>query len=165
MEDITAGPLHNLLRDSLNDTAGELTFEDIANDIPAFMVKVNNLVKQRALANGVTVESVSDIGRFRWPDAIQNSINAAQQAKLDAITSQNQLQHTQAEAAKRVAESDANLKIAANDAQATILRGQALAKNPEILQQMWIEKWNGQQPIYQLGNGTSTQIQLPKLDK
>jgi regulator of protease activity HflC (stomatin/prohibitin superfamily) len=165
MENITDGPLRNLLRDSLNDVAGEMTFEDIANDIPAFMTKVNNLVKQRSLVNGLTVESVSDIGKFRWPDSIQNSINAAQQAKLDAITSQNQLQHTQAEAAKRVAESDANLKVAANDAQATILRGAALAKNPEILQQMWIEKWNGQLPTYQLGAGGNSLIQLPSAGK
>jgi regulator of protease activity HflC (stomatin/prohibitin superfamily) len=165
MEDITDGPLHNLVRDSLNDVAGEMSFEDIANNIPDFMTKVNTLLKTRAAANGITVESLSDIGKFRWPDAIQNSINAAQQAKLDAITSQNQLQHTQAEAAKRVAESDADLKVAANDAQATILRGAALAKNPEILQQMWIEKWNGQLPTYQLGGGSSSLIQLPSAGK
>jgi regulator of protease activity HflC (stomatin/prohibitin superfamily) len=165
MEAITDGPLRNLVRDSLNDTAGEMSFEDIANDIPGFMGKVNVMLKQRALANGITVESLSDIGKFRWPDAIQNSINAAQQAKLDAITSQNQLQHTQAENAKRVANADADLQIATKEAQATQVRAEALNKNPEILQQMWIDKWNGQLPVYQVGGGTSMQIQLPATGK
>lgn len=165
MEDITDGPLRNLVRDSLNDVAGEMSFEDIANDIPGFMAKVNNLLKQRASVNGITIESLSDIGKFRWPDAIQNSINAAQQAKLDAITSQNQLQHTQAENAKRVANADTDLQIAQKEAQATTVRAEALKANPEILQQMWIEKWNGQLPVYQLGGGNSTQIQLPSVGK
>jgi regulator of protease activity HflC (stomatin/prohibitin superfamily) len=163
MDDIIDGQLRNLVRDSLNDVAGEMSFEDIANDIPAFMVKVNTLLKQRAIVNGLTVESLSDVGKFRWPDAIQNSINAAQQAKLDAITSQNQLQHTQAENAKRVANADANLQIAQKEAQATQIRAEALSKNPEILQQMWIEKWNGQLPVYQIGGGSSTQIQIPSI--
>ena len=165
MEDITDGPLRNLVRDCLNDVAGEMSFEDIASDIPKFMTSVNNMLKERAGKNGITVESLSDIGKFRWPEAIQNSINAAQQAKLDAITSQNQLQHTQAENAKRVANADAELQIAQKQAQATIARAAALKANPEILQQMWIEKWNGQLPVYQLGGGNSTQIQLPTVGK
>jgi regulator of protease activity HflC (stomatin/prohibitin superfamily) len=106
------------------------------------------------------VELLSNVGAFHWPEAIQASINAQQQAKMDAITSQNQLQKTQAEAAKRIANSDADLKIASNEAQATVIRGQALAKNPEILQQMWIEKWDGKLPVYQLGSGLSTQFQF-----
>lgn len=163
LEGVTDGPLRNLVRDSLNEVSGEMSFEQISNDIPAFMVKVNNELAKRASPNGVSVELLSNVGAFRWPEAIQNAINAQQQAKMDAITSQNQLQKTQAEAAKRVANSDADLKVAANDANATILRGAALAKNPEILQQMWIEKWNGRLPVYQLGSNSSTLIQMPKV--
>jgi regulator of protease activity HflC (stomatin/prohibitin superfamily) len=165
MEDITDGPLRNLVRDSLNDVAGEMSFEDIANDIPAFMAKVNKLLKDRAMANGITIESLSDIGKFRWPDAIQNSINAAQQAKLDAITSQNQLQHTQAENAKRISNADADLQIAQKSAQATAIRAEALSKNPEVLQQMWIEKWDGHLPQYQIGGNSASLIQLPNVGK
>jgi len=160
LDGITMGPLRNLIRDSLNEVAGNLTFDEISNDIPAFMSKVNAELIKRAAPNGLTVELLSNVGAFHWPEAIQASINAQQQAKMDAITSQNQLQKTQAEAAKRIANSDADLKIAANDAQATVIRGQALAKNPEILQQMWIEKWDGKLPVYQLGSGASTQFQF-----
>jgi regulator of protease activity HflC (stomatin/prohibitin superfamily) len=160
---ITDGPLRNLIRDSLNEVAGGMSFEDISNNIPEFMTKVNQELSKRAAPNGLSVELLSNVGAFRWPEAIQASINAQQQAKMDAITSQNQLQKTQADAAKRIANSDADLKIATNEAQATAIRGQALAKNPEVLQQMWIEKWNGQLPVYQLGGGSSTQIQLPAI--
>lgn len=163
IESITAVPLRNTVRDSLNAVAGEMSFEDIANDIPGFMVKVNTEVQRRALLNGITVESVSNIGKFRWPPAIEASINAQLQAKMDTITSQNQLQKTQADAAKRIANSAADLQIATNEAQATAIRGQALAKNPEILQQMWIEKWDGRVAQNQFGPGTGVQVQLPKL--
>lgn len=165
MEDITSGPLRNLVRDCLNDVAGEMTFEDIAGDIPAFMTKVNNLLKKRALDNGVTVELLSNLGKFRWPDQIQASINASLQAKLDAVTSQNQLQKTNADNAKRIANADAELQIAQKEAQATEIKGQALARNPQILSQMWIEKWDGHQPVYQAGSNSSTLTQLPNVSK
>jgi hypothetical protein len=165
LEGVTDGPLRNLIRDSLNEISGEMSFEDISGNIPGFMAKVNAELTKRAAPNGLSVELLSNVGAFRWPDAIQAGINAQQQAKIDAITSQNQLQKTQAEAAKRVANSDADLKVAANDAQATILRGAALAKNPEILQQMWIEKWKGDVPTYQMGGGSSTMIQIPNVGK
>lgn len=161
LEGITDGPLRNMVRDSLNDVAGEMSFEDIANDIPGFMNKVNVMLKQRAALNGITIESLSDVGKFRWPEAIQNSINAAQQAKLDAVTSQNQLQHTQAEAAKRIANAEADLKIAQTQAQATQVRAEALKANPEILQQMWIEKWDGHLPQNQFGGNASMMIPIP----
>lgn len=163
LDGITMGPLRNLIRDSLNEVAGDMTFETISNDIPAFMNRVNGELAKRAAPNGLSVELLSNVGAFRWPPAIQDSINAQQQAKMDAITSQNQLQKTQADAAKRIANSDADLKIAANEAQATAIRGAALAKNPEIIQQMWIEKWNGQLPTYQLGGNSSNLIQLPSV--
>jgi regulator of protease activity HflC (stomatin/prohibitin superfamily) len=157
------GPLRNLIRDSLNEVAGQASFEEISNDIPGFMVKVNTELAKRAAPNGLSVELLSNVGAFRWPPQIQTSINAQLQAKMDAITSQNQLQKTQADAAQRVANSDADLKIAANEAQATVIRGQALAKNPEILQQMWIEKWDGKLPQNQIGSSGSMFMQIPSL--
>lgn len=164
LDEITDGPLRNLVRDSLNQVSGEMTFEDISGDIPAYMAKVNIELKKRAAVNGIDIELLSNVGAFRWPDSIQAGINAQQQAKIDAITSTNQLQKTNADNAKRVANSETELTIATNEAKATAIRGEALAKNPEILQQMWVEKWNGQLPVYQMG-GASTQIQIPGMGK
>lgn len=162
LDGITMGPLRNLIRDSLNDVAGEMTFEDISNDIPKFMTKVNLELVKRATPNGLSVELLSNVGAFRWPNSIQDSINAQQKAKSDAITSQNELQKTQADNAKRIANADAEVQIAQKDAEATAIRGAAQAKTPEFLiQQAWIQRWDGRLPVNVYGDPSKLMFTVP----
>lgn len=62
----------------------------------------------------------------------------------------------------KIAEAEARKKIVAAEAekQANELRTQALT--PAILQQMWIDKWDGKLPVTMAGGDSKLLLNLPK---
>ena len=139
--------LRNMLRDALVDGASKKSIEELMADKIKFMDDVQADVIKRAAASGITVETVSTLGEFRWPKQISDAINAKMTATQDAMKSENELRKTKADAEKKVAEAEAQVRVAEADAKAIALRGQALDRNPGVLKQQWIEKWNGALPL------------------
>lgn len=72
-----------------------------------------------------------------YPSSIQEAIAAKDKATQDALRVQRELEIVEAEAQKKIVAAEAEKK--ANE-----LRTKALT--PAILQQQWIEKWNGSVP-------------------
>lgn len=72
-----------------------------------------------------------------YPSSIQEAIAAKDKATQDALRVQRELEIVQAEAEKKIVAARA-------EKEANELRTQALT--PEILQKMWIEKWDGSTP-------------------
>lgn len=151
INEITDIYLRNMVRDSLVEIAGSMTLDQISSDKAKFMAQVNQLLITKAAASGISVEQLSSIGNFRYPPQIVAAMNSKMAAIQKAIQIQNEVAQTKAEAEKRVVNSQADVTVAQNEAQATMLRGAALAKNPEVLTQMWIDKWHGDMPQYLAG--------------
>lgn len=108
---------------------------------------------------GFVIESVSYTSPLVFPDAVQTSINAtlastqaAEKAKQDYL---------KAEAENKVAilnnERDNLIKVqdAEADAKAMDVRGEAIRRNPSVLQQDAITKWNGALPVYLTSGGNA----------
>lgn len=138
--------IRNIVRDSLQEAAGRRTMDDMMNAKDSFLKEVNADVVATAKLKGITVENVTSLGGFRWPAKILDAMNAKMQATQDAMRVENEIRKTEAEAKKRVVTAEASVKVAEAEARATALRGEALAKNPQVLQQMAIERWNGVLP-------------------
>lgn len=138
--------LRNMVRDALNDAASARTDNQLMDQKGLFMAEVNKDVIARAAASGITVEGVSNIGEFRWPAQIKLAMTAKQSAVQDATRVENELRKTIAEGKKSVAKAEAEVGVAKADALAIALRGEALSRNPSVLQQKAIEKWNGVLP-------------------
>jgi len=162
MDEITDVYLRNMVRDSLVEVAGSMTLDQISSDRAKFMAQVNQSLKTKASVVGISVEQLSSIGSFRYPPQIVVAMNAKMAAVQRGTQLENELVQTKAEAAKRVVNSQADVTVAQNEAQATELRGAALAKNPEVLTQMWIDKWNGVQSQYSMGNSPIPTFQVNK---
>src|SRR5882672_2764198 len=160
MDEITDVYLRNMVRDSLVEVAGSMTLDQISSDRAKFMAQVNQSLKTKASVVGISVEKLSSIGSFRYPPQIVVAMNAKMAAVQRGTQLENELVQTKAEAAKRVVNSQADVTVAQNEAQATELRGAALAKNPEVLTQMWIDKWNGVQSQYSMGNSPIPTFQV-----
>lgn len=158
VEEISDIFLRNIVRDSLNDIASKKSLDDLMNEKVGFMDAVNKDVIARAAASGITVESVSTVGEFRWPQQIIAAMNAKMTATQEAMKVENEVRKTKAEAEKRIVQAEAEVKIAEAEAQAVKLRGVALASNPQVLQQMAIEKWDGKLP--QVSGGATPFINL-----
>src|ERR1700693_960783 len=168
----THGILRDIVRNSLNEVASTYNVEDIYGDHKAeFLGKVEAMIEQKVAAVGVTVQQFGFIGAPRVPAVIATAITAKAQAIQQAERARNELQTTQAEAAKKIAEAEGDAKSlvtrAQGEADANRIRQNSLT--PQVVElrriennRALIDKWNGALPTVQSGQGSGMILQLPK---
>src|SRR5258707_9457131 len=172
MEVFTHGILRDVVRNSLNEVASTYVVEDIYGEKKAeFLRNVQTKIEQKMSPVGVSVQQFGFIGAPRVPTVIATAITAKAQAIQQAERARNELQTTQAEAAKKIAEAEGDAKSlvtrAQGEADANRIRQNSLT--PQLLElrrieniRAQIDKWNGQLPTVQTGQGGGMILQLPK---
>ena len=172
MEMFTHGILRDVVRNSLNEVASTYVVEDIYGEKKAeFLHKVQLMIEQKMTPVGVGVQQFGFIGAPRVPTVIATAITAKAQAIQQAERARNELATTQAEAAKKIAEAEGDAKSlvtrAQGEADANRIRQNSLT--PQLLElrriennRALIDKWNGQLPTVQTGQGGGMILQLPK---
>ena len=136
-----------------------------------FLKQVGAMIEQKVAPVGVSVQQFGFIGAPRVPAVIASAITAKAQAIQEAERARNELATTQAEAAKKIAQADGEAKslvtIAKGEAEANRIRQSSLT--PQLLElrriennRLQIEKWNGQLPTVQSGQGGGLILQLPQ---
>lgn len=146
IDEITAGPLHNLIRDAFIEEGSLHPIEDIyGKGKTDFLKAVQARAVSKAADGGITIESVSLVTSFRMPEQVQDRINAAVNASIMAQTKRNELAQTEADAAKKVAEARGNADAARINAQgiADYNRIVSSSLTDELLRYEEIRKWNG----------------------
>lgn len=168
----THGILRDIVRNSLNEVASTYNVEDIYGDRKAeFLRKVQAMIDQKVAPVGVGVQQFGFIGAPRVPSVIASAITAKAQAIQQAERARNELATTQAEAAKKIAEAEGDAKSlvtrAQGEADANRIRQNSLT--PQLLElrriennRALIDKWNGQLPTVQSGQGSGLMLQLPR---
>jgi len=171
LDRFTHGILRDIVRNSLNEVASTYTVEDIYGEKKAqFLAQVEQQVQAKVTNVGVGVQQFGFIGAPRVPGVIAQAITAKAQAIQEAERAKNELATTQAEAAKKIAEAEGDAKSsvtrAQGEADANRIRQNSLT--PQLLelrrlenQRALIERWNGQLPTVESGQG-SLLLQLPK---
>jgi len=173
MDMFTHGILRDVVRNSLNEVASTYTVEDIYGEKKAeFLHKVQTQIELKMAPVGVGVQQFGFIGAPRVPAVIAAAITSKAQAIQKAEQSHNELQTTQAEAAKKIAEAEGDAKSlvtrAQGEADANRIRQSSLT--PQLLElrrlentRALIDKWDGRLPTVEAGQGGSGMIlQLPK---
>ena len=172
MDIFTHGILRDVVRNSLNEVASTYVVEDIYGEKKAeFLRKVQTMIEQKMAPVGVGVQQFGFIGAPRVPAVIATAITAKAQAIQQAERARNELQTTQAEAAKKIAEAEGDAKSLVTHAQdesdANRIRQNSLT--PQLLElrriennRALIDKWNGQLPTVESGQGGGMILQLPK---
>jgi regulator of protease activity HflC (stomatin/prohibitin superfamily) len=172
MDIFTHGILRDVVRNSLNEVASTYVVEDIYGEKKAeFLRKVQTMIEQKMAPVGVGVQQFGFIGAPRVPAVIATAITAKAQAIQQAERARNELQTTQAEAAKKIAEAEGDAKSLVTRAQgesdANRIRQNSLT--PQLLElrriennRALIDKWNGQLPTVESGQGGGMILQLPK---
>ncbi len=174
LELFTHGILRDIVRNSLNEVASTYVVEDIYGEKKAeFLHKVEQQIQDKVSNVGVGVQQFGFIGAPRVPAVIATAITAKAQAIQEAERAKNELATTQAEAAKKIAEADGEAKSAVTRAQgeADANRIRQSSLTPQLLelrrlenQRAYIDKWNGQLPSVQAGQGAGLLMQLPKAE-
>lgn len=97
------------------------------------------IVNKRLNAYGIVIDRITILGNILIPQEIKNALNSKVQMSQEAEKAKN-------EVAKAEAKAQTLLVQAKAEAEANRLKQQALT--PELLQQMWIQKWDGRLPVY-----------------
>lgn len=153
-----------------------LKLDDILNTtlyavvVNACRIQINNFTPdeitsnrdsiERAIENQLRIELESEnfylerlTTGLTYPQSIQDAIAAKDKATQDALRVQRELEIVQAEAEKKIVAARA-------EKEANELRTQALT--PEILQKMWLEKWDGTLPRVITSDDASLMLNLQK---
>jgi regulator of protease activity HflC (stomatin/prohibitin superfamily) len=172
LDRFTHGILRDIVRNSLNEVASTYVVEDIYGERKAeFLSKVQNMIQLKVTPVGVGVQQFGFIGAPRVPAVIATAITAKAQAIQQAERARNELATTQAEAAKKIAEAEGDAKSlvtrAQGEADANRIRQNSLT--PQLLElrriennRALIDKWNGQLPTVETGQGNGMILQLPR---
>src|SRR5580692_2036844 len=172
LDRFTHGILRDIVRNSLNEVASTYVVEDIYGEGKAeFLHKVEAMIQSKVTPVGVGVQQFGFIGAPRVPQVIAAAITAKAQAIQQAERARNELATTQAEAAKKIAEAEGDAKSlvtrAQGEADANRIRQNSLT--PQLLElrriennKEMIDKWNGQLPQVESGQGSGMILQLPR---
>ena len=171
MDQFTHGILRDTVRNSLNEVASTYTVEQIYGEQKtAFLEQVQRRIQAQLDPVGIGIQQFGFIGAPRVPDVIASAITSKAQAIQDAERARNELAKTQAEAAKQVAEAEGEAKSSVTRAQgeAESNRIRQGSISPQLLQlrtlenqRALIDRWNGQLPSVETGNGSGMMLQLP----
>lgn len=155
LESIEEGFLKTTLYDAFRMTANAYTAEELISNRQIFENKVRAKLDEDLLKEGFTISQLtSNLG---YPETFKKAIEAKNNAVQTALTAENQVKTAEANAKIQVAKAEGNAQamLTQAKAEAESYRLKQSSITPMLLQQMWIEKWNGVLPTTQLGAGTN----------
>lgn len=154
MEGIVAGPMRVAIRNAITTEASNMTVEEIYGSRKAELIaKAQADVQKYFSQYGLNIEQLYWASPVRIPDAVMHQIN-------QKIANENQALAAQANVATAEAEARARIAKAEGEAKATQIEAEALRTNPQILQQKWIDKWDGTLPTYVAGSGGGIMLNM-----
>jgi regulator of protease activity HflC (stomatin/prohibitin superfamily) len=155
LESIEEGFLKTTIYDAFRMTANAYTAEELISNRQAFETKVRAKLDADLVKEGFVISQLtSNLG---YPETFKKAIEAKNNAVQAALTAENQVKTAEAQAKIKVATAEGNAQamLATAKAEAESYKLKQSAITPMLLQQMWIEKWNGAMPTTQLGSGTN----------
>ncbi len=155
IEEIIDSPLRNAVRDSFNRHGAKFTADQIIGDgKTALIAMVYEDVKNQFLPD-IQIQALSYLKSPRPPQEVIDALNAKVQATQLAMQKQNEVASAKAEADKIIetARGKAESILIEAKAQSEANRLLSQSMTPNLIQQKWIEKWNGVLPTVASDNG------------
>lgn len=155
INELVYGPVRNAIRSAINAEAEQMTSEQIyTGGKTELLNRALARVQREYAGQGLDILNLEWIGSIRYPQSVTNAITLK-------TTKLQEAEAAKADEARATAQANAKIAEAKGEAEATRIRGEALRTNPQILQQMWVEKWDGALPTY-VGNGQTMMMVQPK---
>jgi regulator of protease activity HflC (stomatin/prohibitin superfamily) len=165
VDEITRIFIRNMIRDAFVDLSSQMRAEDIIGvKRTELSENVEERVRNLLVSSGINVKNVSMISAIRMPTEFEKVLNEKNTASQRALQRENEVSQRRAEAqmeierARGVAESVRIQALA--EAESINIRGEALRKNPEMLQLESIQKWDGKLPQTMIPNSTTPFVNL-----
>lgn len=150
---IEEGFLKTAVYDAFRLATNQYSAEALISNREEFEIKVRKILDDQLLKEGFVMQQFTS--NLVYPETFKIAIEAKNNAVQQALMAENKVKQAEAEAKIKIAESEGNassmLTMAKAEAETYRLKQQTIS--PLLLQQMWIEKWDGKLPATMLGNG------------
>jgi len=148
LEQIEEGFLKTAVYDAFRLATNKYTADEMISNRAQFEIEVRKLLESQLLSEGFVVNQFTS--NLIYPESFKNAINAKNNAVQAALMAENKVKQAEAEAKIKVATAEGNaqalLTQAKAEAEANRMKQSTLT--PLLLQQQFVEKWNGVLPVY-----------------
>lgn len=151
VEDIIAGTLYNYTKDAFRVQLNKFTTDEIVSNRETVEKAIESQLIEELTKEGFTLEQLTS--GLKYPQSIVEAVNAKNRAVQESQRVANELAIVKAEAEKKIVAARA-------EKEANELRTKALT--PAILQQQWIEKWDGTLPRVVTSEEAGLMLNIPK---
>jgi regulator of protease activity HflC (stomatin/prohibitin superfamily) len=148
LEQIEEGFLKTSVFDAFRLATNKYTADQLISNRQAYEIEVRRILELELLKEGFMINQFTS--NLIYPDSFKNAINAKNNAVQKSLMAENQVKTAEAQAKIKIATAEGNAKamltIANAEAQANKLKQSTLT--PLLIQQSFINKWNGELPVY-----------------
>lgn len=154
VDEIINTTIYNYVMNAFRIQLNKFTTDEIVSKREEVELAIEAQLRDELLHENFILEQFTS--GLKYPQSIVEAVNAKNKAIQESQRAVNELEIVKAEAQKKIVAAQAEYE-------ANMLKSKALT--PQILEQMWIEKWSGNVPEVVLGNNTSTFLDLSKIRK
>ena len=145
---IEEGFLKTAVFDAFRLATNKYTADQLIGNRQGYEVEVRHLLETQLLREGFVVQQFTS--NLIYPDSFKNAINAKNNAVQAALMAENKVKQAEAEAKIKIATAEGNaqslLVQSKAEAEANQLKQRTLT--PLLIQQQFIERWDGALPQY-----------------
>ena len=146
IEDLENGYIRTCIYEAYRTCANRYTSDSLMSNRANFESDVRNRLEMSLMAEGFIVEEFTS--QITPPESLAQMINEKNAAVQSALKAENNVKEAEAEAKIKIAQArgEAEASRIKADAEAYYNRTIAASLSPLIVQEDWIEKWNGTVP-------------------
>jgi regulator of protease activity HflC (stomatin/prohibitin superfamily) len=155
---IESGFLKTAVYDAFRVVANSYTADALISNRQEFEKKVREVLVDQLEPEGFILSQFTS--NLIYPETFKKAIEAKNNAVQTALTAENQVKTAEAEAKIKIARAEGNAKAMLTNARAEAEANQLKQRTltPMLIQQQWIERWNGKLPETMLGDKTNAMI-------
>lgn len=135
--DVLDGPIYTYVKDAYRIELNKYTADELISNRNLFEQAVQNHLDTILNSEHFILSQVTS--GLTYPKSLVDAIDMKNKVVQDELRAQNEVKLAEAQARKLIVQAEA-------EKQANELKTKALT--PAILEQMWIEKWDGKLPVY-----------------
>ena len=162
LSDIEQGYMRTVIYDAYRVTANNYTSDELMGSRAKFEGEVRVMLDSTLTKEGFTVTEFTS--QITPSESLRKMIDAKNAAIQAALKAENEVKEAEANAKIAVAKAEGEAKAQKNkaDAEAYYNRTIAASLSPMIIQEDWIEKWDGKLPQMQAGSNMIPMINFNK---
>ncbi len=158
---------NRVIQPAIDETVKQVTAkynaEELITKRPLVKTDIEESIRDRLTGFNVITDVIS-ITDFQFSTLFAQAIEAKVEAEQRALQAENDLRRIQVEARQREAQAEgvakANIAEAEGESEAIRIINEALANNPNYLEWLKTQKWDGRLPLV-VGEGGTPFIQIP----